>query len=43
MANSGYDPSVQNRIKIGSPRKSKKRKGNAPARTSRRGNGKRFR
>ena len=34
---------VNNMIKVGSPRKSKKRKGNAPARTSKRGNGKRIR
>ncbi len=43
MAKKGYDPSVQNRIKVGSPRSSKKKKGNAPARTSRTGNGKRIR
>ena len=43
MAKSGYDPAVQNRIKAGSPRKSKKKKGNAPSRTSRTGNGKRYR
>ena len=43
MAKKGYDPSVANRIKIGSPRKSKKKKGNAPSRTSRTGNGKRIR
>jgi len=41
--NKGYDPSVANRIKVGSPRRSKKGKGNAPSRTSRRGNGKRLR
>ena len=34
---------VNNMIKIGSPRKSKKKKGNPPARTSRSGNGKRVR
>tara|TARA_Y100000593_G_scaffold93645_1_gene189305 strand:+ start:1318 stop:1452 length:135 start_codon:yes stop_codon:yes gene_type:complete len=39
----GYDPSVANRIKVGSPRRSKKKKGNTPARTSRTGNGKRIR
>lgn len=39
----GYDPSVANRIKVGSPRSSKKKKGNAPAKTSKRGNGKRIR
>ncbi len=43
MAKRGYDPSVQNRIKVGSPRKSKKSKGNPPARTSKRGNGKKIR
>jgi len=39
----GYDPSVANRIKIGSPRKPKRKKGNPPARTSKTGNGKRIR
>ena len=34
---------VTNMIKIGSPRKSKKKKGNAPSRTSKRGNGKKIR
>jgi len=34
---------VTNMIKIGSPRKSKRKRGNAPARTSRKGNGKRIR
>jgi len=34
---------VNNMIKVGSPRKSKKTKGNAAARTSRTGNGKRIR
>jgi len=43
MANKSYDPSVQNRIKIGSPRRSKKKKGNAPSATSRSGNGRRIR
>ena len=38
-----YDPSTANRIKIGSPRRSKKKKGNTPSRTSKRGNGKRIR
>ena len=40
---SGYDPSVANRVKIGSPRKSKKKRGNAPARTAKTGSGKRIR
>jgi len=39
----GYDTAVSNRIKIGSPRNSKKKKGNVPARTSRCGNGKKIR
>ena len=41
----GYDSSVSNRIKIGKPRTSKifKKKGNAPSRTSKRGNGSRVR
>ena len=43
MAKKGYDPSVQNRIKVGSPRRSKNKKGNTPSRTSKRGNGKRIR
>ena len=43
MAKSGHDPAVTNRIKVGSPRKSKKRKGNAPARTARRGSGRKIR
>ena len=43
MSRKGHDPSVANRIKIGSPRKSKKKKGNAPARTSKSGSGKRIR
>jgi len=43
MSKKGYDPSVANRIKVGSPRNSKKKKGNAPARTSSKGNGKRIR
>ena len=34
---------VANMIKVGSPRKGKKKKGNNPARTSKRGNGKRIR
>ena len=40
---SGHDPSVGNRIKVGSPRTSKKKKGNAPSRTSKTGNGSRIR
>jgi hypothetical protein len=40
---SGHDPSVTNRIKIGSPRRPKRKKGNTPACTSRSGNGKRIR
>jgi hypothetical protein len=40
---SSYDPTVANRIKIGTPRLSKRKRGNAPARTSRRGNGKKIR
>ena len=43
MAKKGYDPSVQNRIKVGSPRRSKKKKGNAPSRTARCGSGKKLR
>lgn len=43
MAKSGHDPAVTNRIKVGSPRKSKKRKGNAPARTARSGSGRKIR
>ena len=34
---------VNRMIKIGSPRRSKKKKGNAPARTSKCGNGKKIR
>jgi len=43
MAKKGYDPTVANRIKVGSPRRSKARKGNAPSKTARCGNGKRIR
>ena len=41
----GYDPSIANRVKIGRPRTSKafKKKGNAPSKTSKRGNGSRIR
>lgn len=38
-----YDPAVANRIKVGSPRNSKTKKGNVAARTSKCGNGKRLR
>jgi len=43
MAKKGYDPSVQNRIKVGSPRRPKRKKGNPPARTARSGNGRKIR
>ena len=41
----GYDPSIANRVKIGKPRTSRvfRKKGNAPSRTSRRGNGSKIR
>ena len=41
----GYDSSVANRIKIGKPRTSKifRKKGNAPSRTSKSGNGSKIR
>jgi len=44
-ANSGYDPSIANRVKIGKPRTSKifRKKGNACSRTSKKGNGSRIR
>ena len=38
-----YDPATANRIKVGSPRNFKKKRGNAPARTARSGSGKRIR
>ena len=38
-----FDAHVQNMIKVGSPRKAKKKKGNAPARTAKTGSGKRIR
>ena len=38
-----YDPATANRIKVGSPRKSKSKRGNAPARTAKTGSGKRIR
>jgi hypothetical protein len=43
--NFGYDPSVANRVKIGKPRTSRifGKKGNAAARTSRKGNGSKIR
>jgi len=43
MAKKQHDSVVQSRIKVGSPRTSKKTKGNAPSRTSRSGNGKKIR
>ncbi len=45
MAKSGHDPSVANRVSAGRPRTSKlfRKKGNACARTSKKGNGKRIR
>jgi len=43
MAKSGHDPSITNRIKVGSPRSSKKKKGNTPARTAKSGSGRRIR
>jgi len=43
MSNKNHDPATSTRIKVGSPRVSKKRKGNAPSKTSRRGNGKKLR
>ena len=43
MAKKSHDPAVQNRIKVGSPRRSKAKRGNAPAKTSRSGNGSRVR
>ncbi len=39
----GHDNAVQNRIKAGSPRRRKRKKGNPPAKTSRKGNGKKIR
>ena len=43
--NNGYDPSVANRVSVGKPRTSKlfRKKGNAAAKTSKKGNGKRLR
>ena len=41
--NSAQSKHVNNMIKVGSPRPFKKGKGNAPAKTSRKGNGKKVR
>ena len=41
--NSSQSKHVNNMMKVGSPRRSKVTKGNAPAKTSRRGNGKKVR
>ena len=38
-----YSKHVNNIVKVGSPRKSKKKKGNAPAKTSKSGNGRKIR
>ena len=38
-----YSKHVNNMVKVGSPRKSKKKKGNAPSRTAKCGNGKKIR
>jgi len=43
MANTHDSKHVNNMMKVGSPRRSKKKKGNAPAKTSSSGNGKRIR
>jgi len=43
MARRDYDPAVQNRIKIGSPRRSKPKRGNSPSKTARCGNGRKIR
>ena len=43
MAGKNYDPATATRIKVGSPRKTKKKKGNAPARTAKSGSGRRIR
>lgn len=40
---SQYSKHVNNMMKVGSPRKSKKSKGNAPARTARSGSGRKVR
>jgi len=43
--NNGHDASIANRVSVGRPRTSKlfRKKGNACARTSKKGNGKRIR
>ena len=38
-----YSKHVNNMIKVGSPRTSKKKKGNAPSKTSKSGNGRKIR
>ena len=38
-----YSKHVNNMMKVGSPRSSKKKKGNAPARTSKSGSGRKIR
>ena len=44
MANkTGHDPTVAGRIKIGTPRRSKPKRGNAPAKTAKCGNGRKLR
>ena len=43
MAGKNYDPATSERIKVGSPRRSKKKKGNTPARTAKSGSGKKIR
>ncbi len=44
MAKKGmHDPAVTNRIKVGSPRSSKKKKGNPPAKTAKSGSGRKIR
>jgi len=39
---SQFDSHVHNMIKVGKPRRSKRKKGNPPSRTSRSGNGQRI-
>lgn len=43
MAKKQASAIVQGWLKVGQPRSSKRKKGNAPARTAKRGNGKRLR
>ena len=43
MAKKDHDPTVANCIKIGSPRRSKLKRGNAPSKTAKCGNGKKIR